>query len=635
MKITKHLAKVICLFAAMILALALWAGGSPPVSVSAAGAYDYQIVGYEVEMEVGSDRQISVREEIAVSFTGYSSHGIIRDLPLDAGVRYTDLQASCSSKDFSPYIKTDSLSYLSWYLRGSGGVSGQERIYTLTYTMQVPALSDRGYLPLDVIGYGWQTEIEDVTVKVTVPDGLREWKIYSGEYGTKTDSMTDGGVREGNTIIIHADELPRLFWDGYGNRIAAGITLDLQFEEGALSSSVDPMLLVSVLAGILLLAAAILVKIFVCKDPIMTATVNLEAPEQMDPLEMGLLIDNNAESEDLGALLFYFADKGYVFIDLSENEKDPLLVKTSKPLPEDEPMHRRIVYERLFRHGESVRVSSLRNSFYTTAQQAITLVKGRAGKLYSAKSKTCTVLFGVLAVLACGVLPLLCGMALVASSYYFWVLCVSSFVAFVLSAAGSNLGKQRKYKSGTKAQILFSLGGLLGGAIASAVVAFVPCAGFTSAASVIFTAAAALTGTVAGSFLTRTKEYTERLGQILGFKQFILYTERDKIEFMLKEDPELYYHILPYAQVLGVTDEWTEKFKGIRLDPPAYTNYRTGDFVFDCLMWNALFRSMSRGMSSAMVSRPSSTGGGGNFGGGGFGGGFGGGGFGGGGGRGC
>ena len=101
---------------------------------------------------------------------------------------------------------------------------------------------------------------------------------------------------------------------------------------------------------------------------------------------------------------------------------------------------------------------------------------------------------------------------------------------------------------------------------------------------------------------------------------------------MLEQDPELYYHILPYAQVLGVSDIWEEKFKDIKMDPPAWATM-PGGTVFDFIVLNSVMRSATRSMTTAFVSRPAPSGrsGGGHFGGGG---GFrGGGGFGGGGGR--
>ena len=128
--------------------------------------------------------------------------------------------------------------------------------------------------------------------------------------------------------------------------------------------------------------------------------------------------------------------------------------------------------------------------------------------------------------------------------------------------------------------------------------------------------------------ICRKEGYCETLGHILGFKEFIVVTEEDKIKVMLEENPELYYKVLPYAQVLGVTNEWENKFKNILIEPPTWctsSNVTYFDYV-------ALRSSMNRAMYSAL-SRPSEGGSSvGRSGGGGRSGGFGGGGFGGGGG---
>ena len=87
--------------------------------------------------------------------------------------------------------------------------------------------------------------------------------------------------------------------------------------------------------------------------------------------------------------------------------------------------------------------------------------------------------------------------------------------------------------------------------------------------------------------------------------------------------------MLPYAQVLGVTNEWEKKFEKITLAPPDWCVGSHMTF-FDYLIIN---RCMTRAMVTALA-RPESKGGsfiGRSGGGGGFGG-FGGGGFGGGGG---
>lgn len=54
---------------ALLLALTLWAGFFPPVSVSASAedyAHRYSVSSFQVEMEVREDRTIEVKEVIAV-----------------------------------------------------------------------------------------------------------------------------------------------------------------------------------------------------------------------------------------------------------------------------------------------------------------------------------------------------------------------------------------------------------------------------------------------------------------------------------------------------------------------------------------------------------------------------------------
>ena len=294
--------------------------------------------------------------------------------------------------------------------------------------------------------------------------------------------------------------------------------------------------------------------------------------------------------------------------------------------------HCRLMYEALFDGRESVKIADLGTDFYTTAESMKASAQTQAGKMYK-RGVPLMVLFFVLAAVLLGGFAFLYSWFTVAAGYFYWTIFVGVALAFAPAAFCSNLAAQRRYRMKKWQLALLTLGGALGGLLIGCAMLLFPSAamgGWAQFTSAVFAAA---TGAVSGFFLTRTEEYTEKLGHILGFRQFILVTEKDKIEFMLGDNPELYYEILPYAQVLGVTDAWTDKFKGISLKPPSYVNYTAGDFVFDCIVWNACFRALNAGFVKSMLTKPSSLGGKG-FGGGGFGG-FGGGGFGGGGGRSC
>ncbi len=627
MKIKKSVTAVLSFVTAIVLALALWAGFSPPVSLTAeaAGSYTYEIKAFDVTMDVAANRTIEVTEKITVYFTGSSSRGIIRDLPLDTGVTYQDFTASCDNADFEYYSQEDDSDFLSVYLRGNAVVKGKTRTYTLGYTMTVPTLSERGYLPLDVIGYGWQTNMENVTVKVILPTAPLEYKVYSGYYDTTSNQYAEV-KQENNVFYLTAATLP-----SGADGTAAGITLDLKFADGVLTTAFDFSVLWAILVAVFIIGVTVIVRLGFCRHPVMVSPVNLSAPEEMDPLHMGKVIDNSVDSEDIGAIVFWFAEQGYLTIDLTY-EDDPLLRYTGKRLPSNAPEHQRLMLNGLFASSNQVYISSLKEKFYTTADKVRAKVPNVSAGVYSKKSEILPLFFGVISILLCGGLAFLLSKTVI-KDYFYWLPFVTSGIAFLLGAIGSVLSTQYEFKWSENKRKIVTVVCTLGGALAGVAGFFVPCAAFGGVTVLVLSVGAAVAGSAAGGMLCRTEEYTEKLGQVVGFKNFILYTEKDKIKFMLQENPNFYYHVLPYAQVLGVTNEWTDKFAGLAASAPPYV-YGMQTSVFEFYYWNSLFANLSHNMSASMVSRPSKNGGGYN-GGGGFGGGFGGGGFGGGGGRGC
>ena len=82
--------------------------------------------------------------------------------------------------------------------------------------------------------------------------------------------------------------------------------------------------------------------------------------------------------------------------------------------------------------------------------------------------------------------------------------------------------------------------------------------------------------------------------------------EKEKLEKMLEDDPQFYYHILPYAQVLGVSDKWEEKFADITVEPPQWYASSVAGTVFRLHVFNSIMRNTMSTMTKNMVSRPSS-----------------------------
>ena len=121
-----------------------------------------------------------------------------------------------------------------------------------------------------------------------------------------------------------------------------------------------------------------------------------------------------------------------------------------------------------------------------------------------------------------------------------------------------------------------------------------------------------ISGTCSNKVGAYTPEYKEVAGQIKGFKKFMEYAEKPRLEELVEEYPTYFYDVLPYAYALEVTNAYAKNFEGIAMEPPSY--YYGDNF-------NVV--AFTTGLSSSLSSSSSS--GGGSFSGGGGGGGGGGG----------
>ncbi len=604
-----------------------------PVRASAAVASgSFSIEKMDVAVSLSADRTAKVTETLSVTFSGVQ-HGIIRDFDLTEGVRYSAISATRDGESVYTETKFDVDDMLSLYIGDTDEAleTGKAYTYVINYKMAIPTRGEKGYLPLDVVGFDWYSSVKNLQVTVDLPGGLTDFIIYSGNAGAAANFCEIAAVKTGNRIVL-TGELG----------IQQGVTLDLKFEEGVLAHSFDWSVLYVCLAALVLAGVFLLLKFLFARQPLLTKTVNFTAPGEMDPLLMGTRLDGTADAEDLGALVFWFASEGYLTIDLSD-EDDPVLIKTEKELPEDAPAHQKMFLAGLFKEGETVRMSQLKNTFYSTAD-SVKIVARESEARYETRGTTLMIVFGALTVLLLGLGTWIYDMLTVGSFFFKLTPLFIALLSYWISAAICWSVEKQRFKAERYRTVLLKLFGFAVGCLPALLLFF----GYSPAVSDWALLAVAILSSLAGMgapfLVPRTKKFTEWLGQILGFKEFIRTAEKDRIETMLKEQPALYYNILPYAQVLGVSDVWTEKFEGLAMSEPDYVRYRTGDALFTALLWSHTFRMLNGTMARTFISRPPRQGGGssgptnsgGHFGGGfsgGFGGGHGGGGFGGGGGR--
>jgi uncharacterized membrane protein YgcG len=299
--------------------------------------------------------------------------------------------------------------------------------------------------------------------------------------------------------------------------------------------------------------------------------VQYTIPSNISPSEAGVLIDERTDNVDILCLLPYWAHNGLILIKRIPKSwsKDDHQLTKLRELPSDAPAHEKVLWEALFDNRDEVLISDLKNTFYSSLQSAKSSLDTHIKEL------------GIY-------YPVSINMQ------------IYSFIfSFLLIFGGFGLGILFQ-------SLILGLGLVIGGVI-----------------GLIF----------ANHMLKKNEKGVHLYQQVVGFKMFIKAAEKDKLERMLKDDPDYFEKSLPYAMVFGYAKQWSKKFDGLLVEPPKWYVTPTGYYGsggFTPADFGKSFEGSIQDIQSVFVSQPSSSGssgGGGSFGGGGYsGGGFGGGG---------
>ena len=310
------------------------------------------------------------------------------------------------------------------------------------------------------------------------------------------------------------------------------------------------------------------------KDYPIVRMVQYTPPKELNPAEAGVLIDEKADNVDILALIPYWAHNGHLTMKRIPKTwgKDDHELTKIKDLPANAGPYETIVFDGLFQGGNTVMVSDLENSFYEHLNAAKVSLKTHLNNM------------GVY-------YP-------VSIKMQIYSMIASVLLAFLAIFLGI------VFES-------FALGVAIG---LSSIIGFV----------------------FASYMLKKNQQGVHLYQQVLGFKMFVKAAEKERLEWLIKEDPDYFEKTLPYAMIFGYAKQWSKKFDGLLIEPPKwYTTpggfYYGSAHAFSPSEFGSSFEDSIQDIQSAFTSVPASSGGsGGGFGGSG-GGGFSGGGFGGGG----
>jgi uncharacterized membrane protein YgcG len=295
--------------------------------------------------------------------------------------------------------------------------------------------------------------------------------------------------------------------------------------------------------------------------------VEFEPPQNLRPAQLGLLLDETADTKDVTATIVDLAVRGHLTISEVPNQHDWLFTWKSGDVTPLQPYEKTIL-DGLFNGLSEVKLSELKTSgmFQPTLRQAEgEVIADAVARRFFTNNPT--YIRGLWAAL--GFLGVIAG----------------AFLAY-------QLGLQFGW-------------GLIG--VALMLVGLVLVA-------------------VSHRMAQRTATGREMMQHTLGFRLYMTTAEKYRQQFA--EKAQIFTQLLPYAIVFGCVSMWAKAFEG--LDTSATNNWYVGNAPFQAAVLSSNLQSMNASISAAIAASPPSSGSSSGFGGGGGSGGGGGGGGGGG-----
>ena len=567
------------------------------------------------------------------------NHGVFVDIPVNAGQRISDVRVT----NITPRVDYE-FEFMQAFNILRIRVGDADRSFfkddtlglTVSYVYEMPShKSGNDVLALMALGAGYTSEILDARVTVKYPvaplEATDDFGIYIGENFV---SPTDNRVvwsDDGRIVTVNAGALAAY----------TGVELAYQMPKGTIGAPAVgiPQIIIIVL-GALLFVGAILIKIFVMKNKPVTPVVDFYPPRidagngkmrHMLPVQMGKIIDGSCSSEDVTSLVFYWASKGYIRID--ERKDDTYLIKLRSV--HAVRGYEKAMFQKIFEKAEEnddgnpeVSLSELSGKLYTSISATKTAVNNE----YKNKFYTKSSVIGVAVMVLCALYSVMTGLLLTwtIAPMFFNIAAIATVIPVVVAYALGSVIANYYYKLSEKKRA----GAIFGYAVLIALLTFgvsmlIPMCVMGWAVRIPFIIAVGGLSGVAPFLIKRTDWYNEQLNSILGFRNFLRDARKDELETLLKDDPQYYYDILPYANVLGVSKIWSDKFKDMTVEPPEYIrSYRSFTF-FDFYIFHRITSTVGRGLSyvppkvssGSFSSGGSFGGGGGGFSGGSFGGG--------------
>jgi hypothetical protein len=426
--------------------------------------------------------------------------------------------------------------------------------------------------------------------------------LTGGAYGSTSQRGEYSISDDGRTITGAAQNLSS----------GEAVTLRVQMEEGYFSEVVPfvdrtiPFSIAALIGAAAMVAHALLLFTRYGREEVFVPVVRYDAPSGLSPLEVGYLADGVVDNKDLTSMLFHWADGGYLTIE--EQGKKQFLFTKERDL-KTAKAHERKLFEDFFAAGDGTTVT-LKQLEKGTFAEAMTKVKDLVRAYFKGerrltdpvaeRKRTFALLYGavsaiVLAVASTiveaeGELVLLAGIGL----FSFGVALLFAHRITQTWLVGSKFKRFIKY---------VAIGILL---VFLLVIALTIHAGllergplYSLIMALAQVGAPFLLGVLTIVTAKRSAYAQQQLEEIAGYMEFIKAVEKPRLKLMVETDPQLFYHVLGYAIVLGLESVWAKKFKGIAIEQASW--YIGSRPAANALFYSALSTRLHAGVMERAV----------------------------------
>ena len=583
----------------------------------------YEITAYDVEIDVNVDGSFDVKESLDVHFYTGDTHGIYRWLPLVQSSSYRDKDGKVIKKNFRAKVSNvfynvgessngthivDRFSENSNYFLQIGSLgfvpAGSDMKYTFSYNYDFGNDRDKtmDMLYYNIIGTGWDTKISNLTFRINFPKQVSSngFEFYVGRYG---ESATNS-----NRVTSQFDE-ETMVLSGSVESLAYGeaVTVYKELEQGYFKYERGYIFDIAILAIFLLVILMAVVLFFRKrrKSPIVEV-VEFKAPEDITSAEAGLINDGKLTGDDLSSLIVYWASKG--FVKIKQEDGHVKIIKTAKSEDLEGKMkeHEKILFDDMFRGDIQFVDSKNLNLSQETGLKCKKSVENETKNCFDTKADRSYVVLLILTPIMFGLLAIKNIFQSVFTGVFLTLQILFTIMMIVGICLLPNLYKYKDKCKKKKFVLLLVLDLIL--IFAPMIAQMILSEAFVDAFGARFyISAIAIVLVCIYPFLER---YTERgrdiLGRIRGLKNFILVAEKDKLEMLVHDNPELFYEILPFAYVLGVSDVFMKKFEDVEIvqpssNPTFFDRWVSFIIINDCL--NAVTVSVERNISTALATK--------------------------------